>query len=525
MSNQWKQLSTERQTSGAREIERLPAAAALGFKVDITVKNLGHVQGSLIDFNAKSLAVDVTALAGIGQLESQIEEITVTHGTRDVRRIEKPHISIRQEEGQWRLIVLLNQMERQATERRHTRIKTRENFKPFLWVADPLHVGRVINFQVENFSADGLQLRTSLSNKHIIVGSMLENCQLLLPGIGTLTMHLVVCNAFSKDKHLVFGCLFQSINKLVLEMLAQYAILGGDDLPPHISQRKELLRAAGLTTRSLSKPCTMKVAETRQELEQILEVRCVAYKAAAKTPQGVTSAMMQDEYDASSIIYCAKYGPDVIATMRVNMSKHDGPKFPFETYFGSCESLGIVRDKCCEISRLAFLPEFQGSDLFIGLGKVIVQMLVKLGLDEMFCVATNKLAPMYQKVGAERVSDPVRHPVLENEFLTLYRIKTASLLTGSNIKFEVWRKISEEAINHLIYHGFLGSADTQEQTRWGGAVRANLPSEPTGSHGEPLAPGIISACEPANSDVRKRRGGYVQATTARRLHILHTGEG
>src|SRR5262249_26112240 len=92
MSNQWKQLSTERRASGAREMERLPAAAALGFKVDIKIKNVGHVQGTLIDFNAKSLAVDITALSGIRQLASQIEEITVTHGTHDVRRIENPHI-------------------------------------------------------------------------------------------------------------------------------------------------------------------------------------------------------------------------------------------------------------------------------------------------------------------------------------------------------------------------------------------------------------------------------------------------
>ena len=61
-------------------------------------------------------------------------------------------------------------------------------------------------------------------------------------------------------------------------MLAQYAIIGGDNLPPHLSQRKELLRAAGLTTHSLSKPCTIKVVETCQELEQIREVRFIAYK-------------------------------------------------------------------------------------------------------------------------------------------------------------------------------------------------------------------------------------------------------
>ena len=87
---------------------------------------------------------------------------------------------------------------------------------------------------------------------------MLENCQLLLPGIGIFTVNIVICNASSTNRHLVLGCLFQSINKQALEMLAQYAIIGGDNLPPHLRQRKELLRAAGLTTRSLSKPCTIK---------------------------------------------------------------------------------------------------------------------------------------------------------------------------------------------------------------------------------------------------------------------------
>jgi hypothetical protein len=84
-------------------------------------------------------------------------------------------------------------------------------------------------------------------------------------------------------------------------------------------------------------------------------------------------------------------------------------------------------------------------------------MLVKLHLDTMFCVATNKLAPMYHRIGAARMSDPVRHPILIDEFLNLYRIKTSSFLTGSNMEFEVWKKISEEAISHLIYYGFLRS--------------------------------------------------------------------
>jgi hypothetical protein len=455
MPDQWKQLSTDQHASGAREIERLPAAAALGFTVTITVQDGGSFPAPLIDFNATSLAVDVTALADMAQFDSRIEAITVTHGTRDIHRLERPRITVRKQDGQWRLIVPLNQTERQVAERRHRRIRTRDNFKPLLWVADPLHLSRVVHFQVEDLHANGLQLRTSLSNKHIMVGSRLDNCQLLLPGIGTVTVHLVVCHVAAKGQHLVFGCLFQAANKSVIEMLAQYAIIGGDNLPLHMSQRKECLRAAGLTTRALTKPCTIKVAETRQELEQILEVRFAAYKAAAKTPPDATSDMMEDEYDASAIIYCAKYGPDVIATTRANVCQNDGQRFPFEHYFGSCESLGLARHQACEFSRLAVLPAFQGSDLFIGFIKVIVQMLVKLGLDTMFFTATNKLSPMYQRIGGERISPSIPHPVLEDECLTLHRIKTSTLLTGANMEVQVWKKIAEEAMDHLTYYGFL----------------------------------------------------------------------
>src|SRR5262245_41191045 len=147
MHTQWQQLKPVRQTSGGREIERLPAAAACGFTVDIKVKNLGYVQASIIDFNAKSLAIDGSALAALGTLESQIGLITVSHGTREIRPIEKCNIKMRKDDGQWKLIVLLNSSERKTAERRHKRIKTRENFKPSLWVADPVYVSRILNFQ------------------------------------------------------------------------------------------------------------------------------------------------------------------------------------------------------------------------------------------------------------------------------------------------------------------------------------------------------------------------------------------
>src|SRR2546428_14076865 len=123
MPAQWKQLNLEGQASGAREIERLPAAAALGFNVDINVKNFGHFQASIIDFNTESLAVDVTALADLGKLASQIEGITITHGTREIRSIERPNVTLRKDNGKWKLIVLLNHSKRKASERRPKRIK------------------------------------------------------------------------------------------------------------------------------------------------------------------------------------------------------------------------------------------------------------------------------------------------------------------------------------------------------------------------------------------------------------------
>ena len=143
-----------------------------------------------------------------------------------------------------------------------------------------------------------------------------------------------------------------------------------------------------------------------------------------KTPPDATSEMMEDEYDASSLIYCAKYGPDVIATMRANISKSDGQKFPFEKYFGSCESLGISRHNSCEISRLAILPEFQGSDLFIGFVKVTSADVSKAGPGYyVLCCYQQALTHVPAYWCRKDIQSPVRHPVLTDESLSLYQNK------------------------------------------------------------------------------------------------------
>lgn len=464
MQNPWTHLRSEQAPAeDARTLERLPATTALGFHVELAMHNGTSWQGALLDFNATSLAVDVTALADRGDCAHAIASITVAHGTQIIRRLTQPTVRLRQDGDQWRLIVLLNPTTRTAEARRRTRIQTRKHFKPVLWVADPLYVNRVLHFSVDNFHAEGLQLRTSLSNKHLLVGSRLGYCQLLLPGIGAVTVHLVVCYASIHNTHLVFGCRFHAMTKSVLEHLAQYAILGGDDLPPELSHRHTLLRTAGFTTRALAKPCTIKVVETRREFEQVLVVRLAAYQAAAKTLPGTTSAMMQDDYDVSALIYCAKYGRDVLATMRANLAQPAGAGFPFEQCFGPCEQLGLERSQVCEISRLAILPAFQGSDLFLGFVKVTLQLLVHLGLDAVVCMATHKLAPMYQKLGGEKLAEPVPHPVVEDEYLNLFRIKTSTLLTGEQMDCPMWQHVAADTMSYFLTHGFLQSADLPER--------------------------------------------------------------
>ncbi len=445
-----------------RTLERLPAATVLGFHVELTMPDGVTWQVDLLDFHTTSLAVDVTALVDQGHDVHTVARLTVTQGTRLTCRLTQPTVQLRQDGSQWRLIVHLNPTERTAEARRRTRMPTRDHFQPVLWVADPLYVNRVLHFEVVNMHAEGVQLRTSLSNKHLLVGSRIEHCQLLLPGIGTVTVHLVLCYAAVDGPYLVFGGRFHGLTKAVLEQLAQYAILGGDEGSLALSQRHTLLRTAGFTTRALTKPCTIHLVETPRDFAQVLEVRLTAYQAAAKTLPGTTSAMMRDAYDPSALIYCAKYGRDVLATMRLNLSPTADHPLPFEQSFGPCEALGLARTQVCEISRLAILPDFQRSDLFLGFATVTLQLLVHLGLEAVVCMATPKLVPMYQKLGAIQLASPVRHPVVAHECLHLLRINTSTLLTGTPMDCPLWPSMAGNTLRALLEQGFVQATDLPE---------------------------------------------------------------
>ena len=129
MHKQRKPGGPDRHVPGRRAIERLPAA--VGLRAEISLKNFGPLVVPLIDFNTTSLAVDVTALANLDTLESQIESITVTQGTRTVRRLAQPNVRLRQEGRQRRLIVLLTPTARTMAERRYSQNSDTRLFQTF----------------------------------------------------------------------------------------------------------------------------------------------------------------------------------------------------------------------------------------------------------------------------------------------------------------------------------------------------------------------------------------------------------
>ena len=181
----------------------------------------------------------------------------------------------------------------------------------------------------------------------------------------------------------------------------------------------------------------------------ILKVRFESYKKAKKIDESVTSFLdMGDEYDDNSIILAAFLGTKIVGTIRIVFSKNES-LFPFEKIFPFPQK--ITRDNLVEVSRLAILPEYQGSDIILKLfqGFATEYMSKKRYA---LCMATKKIAPYYTSIGAKRISEEKTHPVLLDESLTCYLFDVVSLEKGK-MSGTAWYLFAREVIDHMSKFG------------------------------------------------------------------------
>jgi len=435
------------QRADQRQIARLNVLHSDAFNA---ILKIGHkkIPAHVNDFHSHgmSLLIDPKFLFDLRENLPTIE-LELLYGKKKISHFEDPVILSISDEGRIRLRLTTPKVEKYTRDTKRIDVKGR--FNPVAMIEDPLKMGEVLHFDIINLSADGMLLRTSLANKHLVPGSILHDLQVILPGLQVIKTNVQLRRFQILNGFLNVGTAFVNPSPTALEALAQFALFGMTLDAPDTIQILADLKAAKFDLKKIGGGVRLSLASTPEEYGAALRVRHEAYKAVAKVGADSTPSDMADEYDAFSLILIVQFRNHVIGTARLVEIRQEGQKFPFESHFKFEDVIEEGnRGGLYEISRLAILPQFQGTDLLVRMFQELSKISLVKGKYAV-CLATKATRKNYIRLGWRQISPEIAHPVLTGETLAMFRVDADQFLTGKRMSGIAWFKIAKVVTDHL----------------------------------------------------------------------------
>lgn len=323
---------------------------------------------------------------------------------------------------------------------RSRRYRVNDSYQPTLSVKDPLDIHRVIYFKVRDFSANGLLLNTSLTNKHLFPGMILKQAELSIPGQNIVTVDLKIENARKGITDTTFDLgvslqsevrEFRSAIQTYMSHLVPDAALG-DSL---IEDKKKNDLAAGLTFRIISE---------ERDYQEVLKLRYLGYGFKGKVREGTGARDQGDGLQNEGTVLGAWLGGKLVASMELRFAG----KTPFRLFkFVSKEifsNLPLDWSSIVEMNKLVVHPDVQGTDILTGMVQKAHAICMTRGAPDVMLFATDALKPMYQRIGAQETGVTFAHPQLPGVTLHVLILTKEAFLDGRFMKAEVWKKYYEE---------------------------------------------------------------------------------
>lgn len=345
-------------------------------------------------------------------------------------------------------------------DRKRGRLVINPSMEPVMFAPDPIEHHQLLHMRVLNISMKGLLASTSISNRHILPGALIQKATLVLPGLGLCESSLTVRNIKVEGKLIYIGCEFESPTKDLQNAVARFALIGGenDSQPPEIYARK--LKELDFPLKSVGSVTKLVRVSSKKHYDEMLRVRFDSYKAASKVVDGWDYADMSDSYDEHSYNYIAIANGISIATFRLTVCRGKSERFPFEEMEPFDEQrIGFKREDIFEVSKLAILPEFQNTDIVLSLFR-------KVGIEGLkhkkaLCMlSTKSLRSLYFRLGAKVISEEHPHPTVHGETLALLVLPVKNYMKGRRMSGISWELLPRFVVEHFNWLGIKVSASS-----------------------------------------------------------------
>ncbi len=330
---------------------------------------------------------------------------------------------------------------------RLTRFSVHPEFAPQVSAADPMDPNRTIFFRVQNISESGLLLVSSLTNKHLLPGLVLKACEMSIPGQKSIQIDLFIANTRRSEVPGMFdiGVSVESNRDEYISLARRYitALSPSDDSEKIHSKNEPVV-----LTKSIKSALTYRAVTTESEYEQVLKLRYLAYSAHGKVKQGSTWKEQGEGLRNEGTLIAGFLGSKMICTAELRFKDGTIP-FRLSKYVENVEKLAAISDKTVEINKLALHPKAQGSDLIVGIMQKIHGILVTKGGYDVLIAATDKLAPLYFRIGFKKSGLECPHPYLADQKLNVLILPKHLYLQARQINPVAWVAVYENTQRYL----------------------------------------------------------------------------
>jgi|SRR5215510_2205479 len=146
------------------------------------------------------------------------------------------------------------------------------------------------------------------------------------------------------------------------------------------------------------KLCEFSIAKRRDELEEVLRLRFLAYSKAGKLGANLTVSDMEDEFDCRSEMHIARFRQEVIGSLRVILNK-ESDALSYLRYVALPVPNLPLRKDIVEASRLCVHPDYIGRGLFYPFAARMALTAIKFNKRYILGGATIDLVPVWERCG------------------------------------------------------------------------------------------------------------------------------
>ena len=320
----------------------------------------------------------------------------------------------------------------------YERVELTDAWQPIVSFKHPFLYDRNITGKIIKVSKKGMLVSLHLKNNDLFPNIEIQHLKLHIPSVGDLTCAVNIHDVFwisNYPTQVFINLKFLRTERVAVEMFGQMLILHGKQVDESVNIM-ELIRKADLFPKHIKKHLQFDYLITEEDYLKVLELRQLAYTSTGKIPKETQLASTADRYDDYSRIIICRHkgkirGPAEIGIIQLRVTFCDTKDQKFELE----ESIKLPlqfqsRQELAEISRMCIHPDFQRTDLVVGLIERAFMYTLKTGKKYIITSCDNKMLRFYKMLGFTSSGITFELKTLNDVPHEFIYVKTKKGLTG-----------------------------------------------------------------------------------------------